>query len=124
MQLTVEENPDGDRNLAPLLLYMTAGPAMGFTVANVEGRCSNALVKTIVKVSSESASYPKPLHHSRYAKRECRQSIGLVLGWLYDNGGLGILGELMYDTVQQADNGAYGQVRAAHILRPIDRTIF
>ena len=28
-------------------------------------------------------------------------------------GGLGILGELMYDTVNQVDNGAYGKVRIA-----------
>ena len=40
-----------------------------------------------------------------------------ALGWYWDGfmtmGGLGILGELMYDTVNQVDNGAYGKVRIA-----------
>lgn len=105
-------NADGDRNLAPLLLYMTAGPAMGFTAANV---------KDVVQFRGGEENREAQFRERRLSKSftSLEGTLGdnadKALGWYWDGfmtmGGLGILGELMYDTVNQADNGAYGAVR-------------
>ena len=109
-----KKNPDGDRNLAPLLLYMTAGPAMGFTAANV---------KDVVQMRGGEDNREGEFRERKLSKTitpfegMLNENADKALGWYWDGfmtmGGLGILGELMYDTVQQADNGAYGQVRVA-----------
>ena len=107
-----KKNPDGDRNLAPLLLYMTAGPAMGFTAANV---------KDVVQMRGGEDNREGEFRERKLSKTitpfegMLNENADKALGWYWDGfmtmGGLGILGELMYDTVQQADNGAYGQVK-------------
>lgn len=103
-----------DPNYAPALLYMTAGPAMGFTAANV---------KDVVQMRGGEDNREAEFRERRLSKTVTplegmlSQNADKALGWYWDGfmtmGGLGILGELMYDTVQQADNGAYGQVRIA-----------
>jgi hypothetical protein len=101
-----------DRNLAPLLLYMTAGPAMGFTAANVkdvvQGRGGEDNREFEVRDRKLSKSFTS-------LEGMLGDNADKALGWYWDGfmtmGGLGIIGELMYDTANQLDNGAYGQLR-------------
>jgi hypothetical protein len=103
-----------DPNFAPALLYMTAGPAMGFTAANV---------KDVVQMRGGEDNREAEFRDRKLSKTVTplegmlNDNADKALGWYWDGfmtmGGLGILGELMYDTVNQADNGAYGQVRVA-----------
>ena len=107
-----KKSPDGDRNLAPLLYYMTAGPAMGFTAANV---------KDVVQMRGGEDNREAERRERRLSKTitslegKLGENADKALGWYFDGfmtmGGLGIIGEMLYDTVAQADNGAYGQVR-------------
>tara|TARA_B100001093_G_scaffold499021_1_gene547812 strand:+ start:1 stop:1056 length:1056 start_codon:yes stop_codon:yes gene_type:complete len=107
-----KKSPDGDRNLAPLLYYMTAGPAMGFTAANV---------KDVVQMRGGEDNREAERRERRLTKTftplegKLGENSDKALGWYFDGfmtmGGLGIIGEMLYDTVSQADNGAYGQVR-------------
>jgi hypothetical protein len=103
-----------DPNYAPLLLYMTAGPAMGFTAANV---------KDVVQSRGGEDNRQAEFRERKLSKTVTplegmlSDNADKALGWYWDGfmtmGGLGILGELMYDTVNQVDNGAYGKVRIA-----------
>lgn len=103
-----------DPNYAPLLLYMTAGPAMGFTAANV---------KDVVQSRGGEDNRQAEFRERKLSKTVTplegmlSENADKALGWYWDGfmtmGGLGILGELMYDTVNQVDNGAYGKVRIA-----------
>ena len=101
-----------DPNFAPALLYMTAGPAMGFGAATI---------KDVVQGRGGEDNREFDTRDRRITKTfksldgQLGDNTDKALGWYFDGfmtmGGLGIIGEMLYDTANQLDNGAYGQIR-------------
>ena len=101
-----------DPNFAPALLYMTAGPALGFGAASLKDVVQGRGGEDNREFKSRDRRITKT-----FASLEGKlgENTDKALGWYFDGfmtmGGLGIIGEMLYDTANQLDNGAYGQIR-------------
>jgi hypothetical protein len=100
-------------NLYPLLYALTIGAGFGMLslgskdVAQMRGgedeRSSALRKRNLLK----SLGYDKKVHGDE------DDFAGWYLDGLIQMGGLGLLSNMMYDSAQQLDNGAYGQMRVA-----------
>lgn len=110
---TVDPVTKGGRRFSPALMFLTVGPAAG---------AMSLSAKDIVQFRGEDE---KPELRERLVS-EALDKMGVefkttaeadaFMGWYYEGfmmmGGLGLMGELLHDSVQQADQGgAYGAMR-------------
>ena len=105
-----------DNRLGPLAALLVAGPAMGGIAVGakdiVQGRGGedNREFELRERKLSETLT-------DAFAENE---DLDMLLGWYFDGmvalGGLGLVGELMYDIASQTDNGAYGQQRTLETI--------
>ena len=116
-------NADGDRNLKPLLYYAGVGPAFGAGVVAtkdvVQGRGGEDNQSFDTRDRSLSGK-DHPVFGIAKGSVDEGSMMDLAAGWYVDGlmtfGGLGLIGQLWYDSAAQADNGAYGKWRTAEML--------
>ena len=111
------KNEDGDRNLMPLLYFAGAGPAFGAVATGVkdivQGRGGEDNQEFALRDRAVKADNP-------IWNKMGIEDDNLMLGWYIDGlmtfGGLGLIGQLFYDSAAQLDNGAYGKWRSFELL--------
>ena len=100
-----------DNRLAPLAALLVAGPAMGGIAVGtkdiIQGRGGED--------NREFTLRERKLSETLTTAFEENEDMDMLMGWYFDGmialGGLGLIGELMYDIASQSDNGAYGAQR-------------
>ena len=109
------ENPK-DADIAPLMYMYTAAPAMGFAAANI---------KDIVQGRGGEENREFKFKERSLAKQfawaeDMDEETAKYLGWYWDGfvvmGGMGLIGEMLYDIGSNVDNGAFGQVRIGEVI--------
>ena len=111
-------NEDGDRDLRPLLYFAGAGPAFGAATTGT---------KDILQSRGGEENRQMQLRDRAVTdKWEVFNELGmsdrkdLIAGWYIDGlmtmGGLGLIGQLFYDSAAQIDNGDYGAWRIAELF--------
>lgn len=106
-------------NVKPLLYFATLGPAFGMGALGVKDIVQSRGGEDERSMELRDRSVDKILQQLGY-DRELHGDENDFLGWYLEGiimmGGLGLLGDIMHSAVQQADNGAYGQVRLTSTL--------
>jgi len=112
------KNPDGDRDLRPLLYFAGAAPAFGAVTTGT---------KDIIQSRGGEENRQMQLRdRAMSSKSELFAELGLterqdiIAGWYLDGlltmGGLGLIGQLFYDSASQIDNGDYGAWRIMELF--------
>ena len=109
------DNPR-DADIAPLMYMYTAAPAMGFAAANIKdivqgrGGQDNREFKFRERSLKEQFAWAENMD----------EDTAKYLGWYWDGfvvmGGMGLIGEMLYDIGSNVDNGAFGQVRIGEVI--------
>ena len=109
------DNPR-DADIAPLMYMYTAAPAMGFAAANIKdivqgrGGQDNREFKFRERSLAEQFAWAENMD----------EDTAKYLGWYWDGfvvmGGMGLIGEMLYDIGSNVDNGAFGQVRIGEVI--------
>jgi hypothetical protein len=110
------DDPMNDMDVAPLLYMYGAAPAMGFASANVkdivQGRGG--------KDNREHKFRERSLADQFSWAENMNEDTAKFLGWYFDGfmmmGGLGLVGEMLYDIGSNVDNGAFGKVRIGEVI--------
>jgi len=102
-----------NRNVYPLLYALTVGAGFGMAsmaskdVSQVRGGDDDQSAALRNRNLLKSLGYDKKIHGDE------NDFAGWYLDGLIQMGGLGLLSNMLYDSAQQLDNGAYGQMRVA-----------
>jgi len=105
-----------DNRLGPLAALLVAGPAMGGVAVGakdiVQGRGGED--------NREFELRERKLSETITGAFEDNEDMDMLMGWYFDGmvalGGMGLIGELMYDIGSQTDNGAYGAQRTLETI--------
>ena len=109
------ENPK-DADIAPLMYMYTAAPAMGFAAANIKD-----IVQGRGGEDNREFKFRERSLKEQFAWAEnMDDDTAKYLGWYWDGfvvmGGMGLIGEMLYDIGSNVDNGAFGQVRIGEVI--------
>jgi hypothetical protein len=117
------------RRWAPLAYMMTAGVGMGAgalaarDVIQMRGGDDNSAPELRTRSLSENAPYIKDILENVGIDIRDEGAVDTFLGWYVEGllamGGLGLFAEMLHNTADQLDNGAYGKTRIwSYILGP------
>ena len=109
------DNPQ-DADIAPLLYMYSAAPAMGFAAANIKD-----IVQGRGGEDNREFKFRERSLKEQFAWAEnMDDDTAKYLGWYWDGfvvmGGMGLIGEMLYDIGSNVDNGAFGQVRIGEVV--------
>ena len=114
----VNKGSEGERRLAPLLYFAGLGPMFGsgvvFAKDVVQGRGGEENREFAVRDRALTDKFTMAEEFG--LKENADQLLGWYVDGLMQMGGLGLIGQLMYDSAAQIDNGAYGKWRVAELL--------
>ena len=114
----LNKGSEGERRLAPLLYFAGLGPMFGagvvFAKDVVQGRGGEENREFAVRERSLTDKFTMAEEFG--LKENADQLLGWYVDGLMQMGGLGLIGQLMYDSAAQIDNGAYGKWRVAELL--------
>jgi hypothetical protein len=114
----LNKGSEGERRLAPLLYFAGLGPMFGsgvvFAKDVVQGRGGEENREFAVRDRALTDKFTMAEEFG--LKENADQLLGWYVDGLMQMGGLGLIGQLMYDSAAQIDNGAYGKWRVAELL--------
>ena len=112
------KNPDGDRDLRPLLYFAGAAPAFGAVTTGTKDiiQSRGGEENRQMQLRDRAMSSKSEL----FAELGMTQRQDIIAGWYLDGlltmGGLGLIGQLFYDSASQIDNGDYGAWRIMELF--------
>jgi len=110
------DDPMNDMDVAPLLYMYGAAPSMGFASANVKDIVQGRGGEDNRQFALRNRSLKEQFSWAENMDEDVAQ----YLGWYWDGfmvmGGLGLIGEMLYDIGRNVDNGAFGQVRIGEVI--------
>ena len=114
----VREARGPDPRLAPLAYFLGLGPMFGFGVTTakdvVQGRGGEENREFAIRDRALTDKF------TLVEELGLSKDMDMLAGWYLDGimtmGGLGLIGQLFYDSAAQLDNGAYGQVRMSEMF--------